>query len=437
MKTVVGSMLIILMSLMLCAHFLRDGQIGLVAAYLLLPLLLLPKRKWCLMVVVLGLGVGALVWLITGIQLAAERMASGESWIRAMIIMGSVAIITAITAWRTAKRATLSRYSPDHSSTIAGISAFSIVFILCAFPQIIMHNPVPLLLERFVPGSGWLEIFGLSLYAGWLVTTLIATPVTGSIRKTVWLLFSIVFFSQLILGLSGVQQFLMTGVLHLPIPAIILAGPIYRGDGFFMPILFAVTLLLAGPSWCSWFCYVGAWDNLAAQSKTVPAEPKKNWQWIRVGILVMIIVVALGLRFSGVSTINAVVAALIFGIIGAGVIAMVSRKSGLMTHCTVYCPIGLIAVIAGKINPFRLKINRGCIECGSCTRICRYGALSSENIRNRKVGLNCTLCGDCTASCSGGFIEYHFLAFKGAAVRSAYFVVVVSLHAIFLGFARI
>lgn len=63
-------------------------------------------------------------------------------------------------------------------------------------------------------------------------------------RTRARLLFSIVFFGQL-LGILVNPVFLMTGKQHLPVPAIILAGPLYRLEGLFMPILFLSTLLLA------------------------------------------------------------------------------------------------------------------------------------------------------------------------------------------------
>ena len=72
---------------------------------------------------------------------------------------------------------------------------------------------------------------------------------------------------QLALGIFADPIFLMTGKLHLPIPAVILAGPLYRFEGLFMPILFISTLLLSGPAWCSQLCYFGAFDAWSARGK--------------------------------------------------------------------------------------------------------------------------------------------------------------------------
>jgi polyferredoxin len=69
----------------------------------------------------------------------------------------------------------------------------------------------------------------------------------------------------------------MTGELHLPIPALILAGPVYRGEGLFMPVLYTVTILLVGPAWCSWLCYIGAWDDFAARRRKGGSRPVPGW----------------------------------------------------------------------------------------------------------------------------------------------------------------
>lgn len=427
----------VIMSLILGAHFLRGGQPGMVMVFLLLPLLLIPTKKWCAAIVALSLTAGSVVWVLTGIDIASQRIAEGESWGRAMIIMGSVALVTALAAFGAFKRLSLKRYAADTPGPGASVAAFIIVFVVCAFPQNIMRDPVPILLERFFTGGGWIEIFGLSLYAAWLVDKLLSVRETGPIRRIVWVFFSIVFFLQFILGVAGIRQCLMTGALHVPVPAVILAGPIFRGEGFFMPILFGSVLLFVGPAWCSWLCYIGGWDNLSSMAKPVPLRLDKYREWTRVAILATVVITAFALRIAGVPGLIAATIAGVFGVIGVGIMAVWSRKRGVMVHCTMYCPMGLLAILGGKINPFRMKIREGCTECQSCAKVCRYGALGIENIRRRKPGMTCTLCGDCTAVCSGSFIDFQLFGIKGLAARKVFLVLVVALHAVFLGFARI
>ena len=49
----------------------------------------------------------------------------------------------------------------------------------------------------------------------------------------------------------------------------------------------------------------------------------------------------------------------------------------------------------------------------------------------------CTLCGDCFRACHGKFLEYRVFGLRGDRARSVFIVVVVALHATFLGVARI
>jgi len=121
-------------------------------------------------------------------------------------------------------------------------------------------SPLPVLLaDRYLPGSGFAEILVLAVYASCVVRIILKAPRTARIRSRIWALFSLVFFGQLVLGLAGMERMLMTGDLHLPVPALILAGPVYRGHGLFMPILYGSTVLLVGPAWCSFLCYIGSW----------------------------------------------------------------------------------------------------------------------------------------------------------------------------------
>ncbi|HQL24322.1 MAG TPA: 4Fe-4S binding protein, partial [candidate division Zixibacteria bacterium] len=104
-------------------------------------------------------------------------------------------------------------------------------------------------------------------------------------RFVLWSVFSGAVFLQLALGLAGFERFLMSGALHLPVPAIIAAGPIYRGGGYFMFALFLATVAVAGPAWCSHFCYIGAWDNAFARrrpkAEVAPARRRRSFSRIR------------------------------------------------------------------------------------------------------------------------------------------------------------
>ncbi|MBN2008176.1 4Fe-4S binding protein [candidate division KSB1 bacterium] len=316
------------------------------------------------------------------------------------------------------------------------ITTFLLTMTLLTFLQLKLPNPM-LLLERYVPRGGWLEIFALALYASWIFKKSRDPFQSPKWRLRIWLGFSIVFFGQLLLGLAGMDRMLMTGQLHLPVPAMIVVGPIFRGERFFMPILFLSTVLLVGPAWCSYLCYVGAWDGFAASQRNRPMKMPRWRRTVQIIILFAVIVVTMLLRMVGVSGIIAIWMAAAFGIGGVGLMVSVSRKRGVMTHCTSYCPMGALATWLGKLNPFRIRITSSCTECGRCSLACRYDALKMADIKRRQPGSSCTLCGDCLGSCRDQSLEYRFLKMNPDKARTLFLVIVIVLHTVFLGVARI
>lgn len=421
---------------LLAAHFSRHNEPAFIWICLLLPALLLFRKKWISNIIQFALLLGTSEWIRTLIQLVQIRQAAGQPWIRLIFILGSVALLTFISLILFRQQKLQARF--NRSSETATLSTAT--FILTSLLLGIVHlkvQPSMLIIERFFPGYGWLEIFGLSLYAGWMVDKIYVTKTSSRWRLRLWLGFSIVFFLQLLLGLIGFEKFLMSGNLHLPVPALILAGPIYRGAGFFMPILFGVTVLLAGPAWCSYLCYIGAWDNLAAQNSTRPKEMPTWTRKLRLGILAGVIVLSLIFRFAGLSTSLALGLAITFGLIGIGFMVFWSRKKGIMTHCIAYCPMGLVANWLGKLSPFRIKLADGCTECQACHFACRYDALSAEDIQKRRPGSTCTLYGDCLPSCKGNWIHYSLFNFNAEKSRRIFLSLIIALHAVFLGLARI
>lgn len=313
---------------------------------------------------------------------------------------------------------------------------FLIVVFLLSFVQWKVENPM-LLAERFVKGGGWFELVAVGLYGAIVAWHMQDPDQVSRWRKYTWFAFSVVFFSQLLLGLLVSQKFLMTGKLHLPVPMMILAGPIYRGHTSAMSILFLSTIILSGPAWCSHLCYFGAIDNLAAQGKTRRTPVRYKWP-LKWTVLLLVIFAALILRWMKVPVLTATLIAGGFGIIGIGIIVFISRKEGRMVHCTSYCPIGTIVNLTRYVNPFRISIDhQSCTECMVCTTSCKYDALGRNDIQARRPGSTCTLCGDCLSLCHAGSIKYRFLRFSPDASRRLYLLITISLHAATMALARI
>ncbi|MEN8229599.1 MAG: 4Fe-4S binding protein [Bacteroidota bacterium] len=313
---------------------------------------------------------------------------------------------------------------------------FLLTAFLLTFVQIKVENPL-LLLERFVKGGGWFEILLIGLYGAIVAYKMQDPGKVQSWRKYTWFAFSIVFFSQLFLGLIGFERFLMTGKLHLPVPAMILAGPIYRGHTSVMSILFLSTLILSGPAWCSHLCYFGAIDGVASVGKTRRGPIHNKWA-LKSTVMILVILGTIILRWMQLPVLTATIIALGFGVIGLGVIFLISRREGRMVHCTSYCPIGTIVNLTRFVNPFRMYIdNNSCTDCMACTSFCKYDALNKSDIAHRKPGLTCTLCGDCVSSCHAGSIKYKFPGLSPTAARNLWLLITIALHASTMALARI
>ena len=327
-----------------------------------------------------------------------------------------------------------------HYSLSIGV-AIIIIFIL-GMMKIMMDSPM-LMFDRFVDGAGWVQILLLAGYGAFLVRKMSDPTQSGVWRQRSWLFFSIVFFSQFLLGLIADPRFLMSGNLHLPAPFMIIAGPVYRGQMTIMPILLISSIILSGPAWCSHYCYFGAWDGLAARRKNkdiklnrnqrVPIRNKWLWKW---SFLVLVMVAAITFRLAGLSGWQTLGPALGFAVVGIVVTIFISRKQKKMVHCTSYCPIGTIVNVTRFISPFRMSIASSRTNCMRCIPSCPYDALNTEDIKSGKPGLSCTLCCDCITTCKEDSIRYHFFRLNPTAARNLYLVVTISLHILALGLAR-
>lgn len=316
-------------------------------------------------------------------------------------------------------------------SIITGV----LIAVLMVIVQVVPAKPL-LLSERLMHYGGWIQIAIAVIYGSLLCYKMQDRKERPKWRIRAWLLFSIVFFGQLLLGVAVDSVFLMTGKLHLPVPAIILAGPLYRLDGLFMPILFLSTLLLSGPAWCSQLCYFGAFDAWNAKGKT-DTNPFRFHKALRYSTFLLVVAGAILLRLTGASGWVATLAGLIVGLTGLGIMLILSRKKKKMIHCSSYCPIGTLVSFMKRLSPFRVKLNTNCTHCMACLKSCKYDALHKENIEKGQPGYTCTYCGDCFSACKHGGLEYRFLGLRPAHAERLWIIVTVTLHTCFLMIARI
>jgi len=312
---------------------------------------------------------------------------------------------------------------------------FLFVTAVLTIIQIVVNNPL-LLLERFVKYGGWIEIPFIAFYGAFLGYKMQDPKESPKWRLRSWTFFTIVFFAQLLLGLIGFEKFLMTGKLHLPVPVMILSGPIFRGETTFMVFLFLSTIILSGPSWSSQLCYFGAIDGIMANRSKTTKKIKSKLAF-KSTLLFLVIFVTVILRWLNVSMLISTIIAIFFGVTGIVIMVFLSEKKGVMVHCVLYCPIGTLVNLFKYINPFRIEISNMCTSCMKCIPVCRYDALNVEDIIKGKPGYSCTYCGDCLTVCKPDAIKYKLFNFNPVTSRNAYLFITISLHAVFLAVARI
>ena len=89
---------VFLCSLLMAAHCLRSASLVLVGCSLAFPFLLFVPKKWAARTVQICLLVAMFEWLRTLYVLASLRIEMGQPWVRLVIILGSVAILTGASA---------------------------------------------------------------------------------------------------------------------------------------------------------------------------------------------------------------------------------------------------------------------------------------------------------------------------------------------------
>lgn len=325
-------------------------------------------------------------------------------------------------------RSTLSLKEYRFSLTVALITTVLLIFVRWK------AGADFLLFDRLFAHGGWLQIGAAAFLSGWMALRIVDRATRPSLRKLLWLIFSIVFFGQLLLGLIADVRFLMSGTLHFPIPSVILTGAIYRCELGFMPILFLITVLLSGGAWCSYLCYFGAFDSWAGGSGKHPSSDRLAYRAI---FGVLFVAGALALRLFGASMLYATIAAAVSGIVGVGIIAFISVRKKTMVHCSYFCPLGTIVSFLRFASPFRFHISSRCTRCMACTTSCPYGALAPKNIEKGAPSLNCTTCGDCMSRCRHNAFEYRFFRCSPEVSERIFMGVVTVLYTLFITVARI
>lgn len=88
----------VLALVLLAAHFVHAGLWIVAAACLALLALLGVRRPWSARVLQAALACGAVEWVLTAVMLARMRAAHDEPYLRMLLILGTVGVVTVLAA---------------------------------------------------------------------------------------------------------------------------------------------------------------------------------------------------------------------------------------------------------------------------------------------------------------------------------------------------
>jgi hypothetical protein len=91
-------LLVVFCMLLMAAHFLRASAFLMMALCFGLMALLFVRRPWAARVLQVWLALGSVVWVLTAISAATDRVAQDKPALRLLLILGSVAVVSGLGA---------------------------------------------------------------------------------------------------------------------------------------------------------------------------------------------------------------------------------------------------------------------------------------------------------------------------------------------------
>ncbi len=428
------------------AHFLRFWSVGFTASFVSLIILSFFKYEWIRKLLITTFLFSTIMWCKVAVDLIQVRLATKDDWIRLAIILFGVAAYNLFCAYLFTKPLVKQRYSKNKESSFLSLITFCLVFL--AF--IIIHTKAGhiLIFNRLYWQMGMLQGFLLSLWGAYVVHKLTTLKKDAPLfRLKIWRLFSTVFFLQLCLAIAGYTLFMLNETFHLPIPALIIASPIFRTEGYFMLILFTVSIAFIGSAWCSYLCYFGVWDAYYTK-KIRPMVEIRKYQYFKLikysSLISLMVTISISylLRIMGVSVNIALALALFIGLLIIPAHFLISRRYGFTSYCYVFCPLGAISTRIRSlfsIFSWKLRFADSCTHCGKCIKTCSYLAIDKEALKQKQAHSSCTLCLDCIHACSHNacFLELKPFTFSTKKAVDIFSVLISVFHSVFLGVAMV
>jgi hypothetical protein len=85
--------------LVLGAHFLRAGTLVAAAVCVIAAALAFSRDRRIVVALRIGLAAGSALWILTAWRIARLRIGEGAPYVRMLVILGVVAVFTALSAW--------------------------------------------------------------------------------------------------------------------------------------------------------------------------------------------------------------------------------------------------------------------------------------------------------------------------------------------------
>ncbi len=214
-------------------------------------------------------------------------------------------------------------------------------------------------------------------------------------------------------------------------PGSMLTG--YAAIGSMLVLWLAATLAL-GRGFCAWGCFFGGLEDGLSRVRPRALVKKigSRWTYLPYAVLGTVVVIsALTLsptycewlcpfksvtEFNALTNTTAVVQAVIFFSLFAGLVVVAPVITKKRTQCGLFCPMGAFQGFTNKVNAFEVRIDRErCTDCGHCERVCPTFSIDRQSMARGVTRISCTKCGACVDACPKGAAAFHI---KGTALRS-------------------
>lgn len=159
--------------------------------------------------------------------------------------------------------------------------------------------------------------------------------------------------------------------------------------------------LVFGRGWCGYACWTAmVLDFLPFQ---VPAQPRKNWGFLRYIVFIISLTFVTALFLFDISNKPQImwwsflIGNLIYYVVGI-ILAYLCKDN--RAFCKYICPITVFLKPMSYFSLFRIKVDSNkCISCGKCERICPMNVEVPSNSRKKKHATECILCMRCVEAC--------------------------------------